>query len=174
MLSDEPSAALEAIDVAAAHLTVAVDQLRETAVDLLPIAPIAPGLEDGVQLLAEQASARGNLDCQVRIDPDTQGVDTQTALTIIRELLRNVERHAQATCASVEVAPGPGRGVRIIVADDGVGLSKGRLRKAVVEGHLGLSLVAARIKQLGGTLDILPNPGGGTRVTIDLPASAEA
>jgi signal transduction histidine kinase len=174
MLTDEPSAALEEIDTAVALLAVAVDQLRGTAVDLLPTAPIALSLEDAVRLLAEQASERGNLECEVRIHPGTEGIDTQAALTIIRELLRNVETHAQATCASVEIAPRPPRGIRIIVADDGVGLSKAQLRMAVAEGHVGLSLVAARIEQLGGTLEIDPNLGGGTRLTIDLPTAPES
>jgi signal transduction histidine kinase len=169
-LGDEPSPALEAIHTAAALLTVSVNQLRETAADLVPAAPAGLGLEEGVQLLAKRAAERGGFEYKVRVDGDFSRVDTQAALTIIRELLTNVERHAHANCVSVEVAQIPRGGVRITVSDDGTGLSKARMREAVAEGHIGLLLVAARVEELGGTFDIARAAGRGARLTITLPA----
>ena len=50
------------------------------------------------------------------------------------------------------------------VADNGNGLSDGH-----TEGF-GLRGLRARATQVGGTLTVTPTPGGGTTVTVEVPA----
>lgn len=169
-LPDDPRAALEAIERAADLLVVGTSQVRETTIDLRPVAPLGLSLRDGTRLLATQAIERGHFHCGVRVDPEAAVADTPAALAIIRELLANVARHSNAHLAKVVVAPIPGDLVRITVEDDGVGISKARMRRAFAEGHVGLSLVAARVQDLGGRFDVARRKEGGTRATIELPA----
>jgi two-component system NarL family sensor kinase len=155
---------------AAALLAVSVRQLRETASDLWPTALVGVDLGEGVQLLVKQISERGSIECDVRVDSGARVVDDRAVLAIIRELLSNVARHARARSASVEVAPFGSDRVRVTVTDDGIGLSRARMREAIAEGHIGLSLTAARVEDLGGSLEIRGNPDRGTTLVVDLPA----
>jgi two-component system, NtrC family, nitrogen regulation sensor histidine kinase NtrY len=68
-------------------------------------------------------------------------------------------------------------GVRVSVADDGVGLPEDR--ETIVEPYvtmreggtgLGLAIVKKIVEEHGGTLAFGDNPGGGTLVTLNLPA----
>jgi signal transduction histidine kinase len=67
--------------------------------------------------------------------------------------------------------------VRIVVADDGTGMSKAELDRAFDDFYttkaggtgLGLTIVRRLIQDLGGRLRVETEPGVGTRVTIELP-----
>ncbi len=76
---------------------------------------------------------------------------------------------------------GDGRGataLRITVADTGRGMTAEELDRAFTEFHttkaggtgLGLSIVRRLVNDLGGTLKVETEPGGGTRFAIDLPS----
>jgi two-component system nitrate/nitrite sensor histidine kinase NarX len=82
---------------------------------------------------------------------------------IVQEALTNVARHAHARHAWVRLAPaGDGR-VQVVVEDDGAGLPL-----AATEGgsHYGLEIMLERARRLGGTLEVAPRDGGGTRVCL--------
>ncbi len=56
------------------------------------------------------------------------------------------------------------------VADDGCGIPDGRMRQALLDGHIGLASVRERVAALGGTLSIDSAAGRGTAVRVSLPA----
>jgi signal transduction histidine kinase len=64
----------------------------------------------------------------------------------------------------VQVRLGYDDGVRIEVADDGVG--------GTAEPGKGLTGMRERAEALGGTVDAGPRPGGGFRVCAHLPTTA--
>jgi len=82
---------------------------------------------------------------------------------------------------SVRVPP-TGSRVRIIVADDGPGMSQQQQRAAfrryvtATPGGtgLGLAIVHRLVTSSGGTVELSDTPGGGLTVTADLPAAARA
>ena len=89
-------------------------------------------------------------------------------LQIVREALSNIERHAQAGRVSVSLAPAAADRVRVTVDDDGVGFDD-----ATRSPHrYGIVIMRDRAQSLAGTLDLVPRPGGGTRVEVDFPAHA--
>ena len=149
-------------------LTASVRQLRETVSDYAPSPPVGLALADGVQLLAAQAAKRGDFTCAVKVGRGPAGAN-RIVHAVVRELLANVAKHAQATRATVDVEFSPPGKVRIVVVDDGVGVSPDDIRNAFMHGHIGLPLLAARVDQQGGTFDVEGQPGCGTRVTIVLP-----
>jgi signal transduction histidine kinase len=84
-----------------------------------------------------------------------------------QEALRNVEKHAQATHVAVHVRR-EGSLVTIEVTDDGRGIGPAG-RDAAPEGHLGLRIVDALVRDAGGTLSVLPGSAGGTVVRVEVP-----
>jgi two-component system NarL family sensor kinase len=150
----------------------AVHSLRGLIVDLYPPDLRGPGLEPALEDLAEPLRSEGltvsvHTDPVPDLSPDSAAVIYRTA----KELLANVSRHATATnvwldVESVEHAAAPA--IRLTVSDDGAGFpSTGTDRRS--EGHLGLQLVAARVRDAGGLLELGERPGGGASVTAVIP-----
>jgi hypothetical protein len=57
------------------------------------------------------------------------------------------------------------------VADDGVGIREGQLDKRA-EGHLGLRLLIDRVADQGGSMEVVPRPGGGTLALARVPIAS--
>lgn len=86
-------------------------------------------------------------------------------LQVVRESLANVSRHSGARLATVELRYGPGHEFTVTVDDDGAGVSQ----NAPDTGHYGLSIMRERTASLGGTLEVVRRPTGGTRVCLTFP-----
>jgi signal transduction histidine kinase len=98
--------------------------------------------------------------------------DLELALfRIAQEAVGNAIKHAKATRVWIELAFEPHL-VRLLVEDDGVGLTKapGETTRA---GY-GLVLMQERAQQLGGTLAVESRPGAGAKVTVAVPLSPSA
>ena len=102
------------------------------------------------------------------MEPAAAGVRDELILSIARELLVNVAKHARARRVRVAVRGVQG-GVELEVADDGTGIPADRLRSAVAEGHIGLASSAERVEAAGGRLTLSGGPGEGTIATARLP-----
>ncbi|MES2694442.1 MAG: two-component regulator propeller domain-containing protein [Verrucomicrobiota bacterium] len=81
----------------------------------------------------------------------------------MKEALNNIVRHAQATQVQFAVTFTNGT-LSITLADNGVGLATGPTER---QGN-GLTNMAQRLKQIGGTFEISGAPGGGTRVSLSI------
>jgi two-component system nitrate/nitrite sensor histidine kinase NarX len=93
--------------------------------------------------------------------------DEAQVFHIVQEALNNVARHACARQARLHLGVAPHGLVEIVVEDDGAGLPAG----APCGGsHYGLEIMLERARRLGGTLEIGPRAGGGTRVRLAFPA----
>jgi signal transduction histidine kinase len=90
----------------------------------------------------------------------------QAAFRIIQEALTNVVRHAGPATAVVRVVREPARLV-VEVSDDGPAV-------AVPATGNGIRGMGERAWAVGGTLDVLPRPGGGLVVRAVLPLLREA
>ena len=84
----------------------------------------------------------------------------------LRELLFNVVKHSGTDRATVR-ARRDGPDVVITVEDDGDGFD-GDAQSA--DGGLGLFSVRERVERAGGRLDLVSEPGRGTRATLTVPA----
>jgi signal transduction histidine kinase len=90
---------------------------------------------------------------------------------VIQEALTNCVRHAHAQNVKVRVHTHD-RHLHVSVTDDGVGLNPVRRRNG-----LGLRGIDERVRELGGTMTISPQAGGGTLLAVQLrlpPADTEA
>jgi two-component system nitrate/nitrite sensor histidine kinase NarX len=112
----------------------------------------------------------------LRIDnriPDLRlpGEQESQVLHIVQEALANVVKHAGARHASIVIDRRP-EGYRISVADDGRGAGEGRRSALLQGGHYGLSIMRERAQRIGARLQIRSRAGKGTRVRLDIPATA--
>ncbi|MEU3855934.1 DUF5931 domain-containing protein [Streptomyces sp. NPDC028722] len=87
--------------------------------------------------------------------------------------LDNVRRHAGPQArAWILVEDEPGE-VVVTVRDDGPGIPAGRLAEAEGEGRLGVALsIRGRLRDLGGSADVVSVPGQGTEVELKVPKGA--
>jgi two-component system nitrate/nitrite sensor histidine kinase NarX len=86
-------------------------------------------------------------------------------LYIVREVLTNIRRHAQAQHVWLRVEQVEGE-TRFTVEDDGCGFDPA---SSGGDNHLGLTIIRARAERSGGQLVIDSAPGAGTRVSVYFP-----
>jgi signal transduction histidine kinase len=133
--------------------------------DIYPPNLEGAGFAIAVQDLARSAGERG---IQVNVEMTSElalPVDTaRLAYRVIREGLRNVAKHAQATTATVQVRE-EFEGIVVSVSDNGVGVGD----DAVTEGHLGLRLLEDTVRDLGGEMELRASASGGAVLTASFP-----
>ncbi|MFI6702058.1 MacS family sensor histidine kinase [Streptomyces sp. NPDC050509] len=84
--------------------------------------------------------------------------------------LDNVNRHAGADARAWILVEDWGQEVIVTVRDDGPGIPEGRLAQAEGEGRLGVALsIRGRLRDLGGTAELVSVPGQGTEVELKVP-----
>lgn len=148
----------EPIESAIAELEQTVDELRELARGIHPVALTRKGLGLAVTQLAGRAAV------PVTVDAPTKRYDEPieaAAYYVVSEALANVARHAEATHVAVSIRDEDGR-LRVDVTDDGVGAADPAL-------GTGLRGLADRVAALDGKLDVESPPGRGTRVRAEFP-----
>ncbi|MEU3608705.1 DUF5931 domain-containing protein [Streptomyces sp. NPDC035033] len=120
-------------------------------------------------LLAPRAGARVTL-----ADP---GVPVPLPSAAARELaaavgaaLDNVRVHAGADARAWILVEDWDDEVVVTVRDDGPGIPEGRLAEAEGEGRMGVALsIRGRLRDLGGTAELISVPGQGTEVELKVP-----
>jgi signal transduction histidine kinase len=150
-----------ALDQTRREVTESLRELRELARGIHPAVVTGHGLAVALKTLAArtQVPVRLTVDLNGRL-PERQEV---AAYYVVCESLTNVDRHACASSAAVEVRHTDGRLV-IKVVDDGVGGADTRRGS-------GLRGLADRVEALGGRLRVWSPEGGGTRVEADIPCA---
>jgi signal transduction histidine kinase len=159
-LGDDPAAA-ELAAGAGDELRRSLDDLRELARGIHP-AVLEHGLGPALDALANRATVATTVsyDAPVRFPESVE----LAAYFVAAEALTNVAKYARASAASVRVwQAGPAAAIEI--ADDGIG-------GADDANGSGLRGLADRVEALGGSLRVVSPPGGGTRVTAEMPCGS--
>ncbi|HST43540.1 MAG TPA: ATP-binding protein [Conexibacter sp.] len=145
-----------------------IAQLRDAVFDLYPAALDHAGLGAALEAVAAHAGRRAGFTWQVEVDEAAAGPYDQLLFSLARELIINVAKHAGAANVTVRVRKMPAE-LQLEVADDGGGLDPVRLRRAPLEGHIGLASATERVEALDGVLEIASEPGQGTLVRVRIP-----
>jgi signal transduction histidine kinase len=127
-------------------------------------AGLAVALGDFVNLFVERTgiSVDYKSDARARTFADERA---EILFRIAEEALRNLERHAGATCAAVSLHELPdGHRLTLTIADNGVGFDV----EAVHEGHYGLAGLREQAQLIGTVLTIHSTPQQGTTISVTL------
>ncbi|MGW1048020.1 MacS family sensor histidine kinase [Streptomyces sp. NPDC002586] len=89
--------------------------------------------------------------------------------------LDNVRRHAGAEARAWILVEDEPDEIVVTVRDDGPGIPEGRLAQAEGEGRLGVAQsIRGRLRDLGGSAELISVPGQGTEVELKVPKNAKA
>jgi two-component system, NarL family, sensor kinase len=119
------------------------------------------GLAVGLRAFINGFSRRSGLKCTLRVRGLVEGLDLEMERSLFRvaqEALINVHRHAGASSAVVSLAR-VRQDLTLIVRDDGHG-AKGSLDGQSDDLGVGIPGMRARLRQLGGRLEIVDCPRG--------------
>ena len=144
---------------------------RRIVDDLMPAELDGSALSDALARMLERLTAETGIAATFHADEDLPalGLDAEVALLrTAQSALANVRSHAGATRVVVTLADA-GDAVRLDVVDDGRGFDPSRLDSAGPGGGYGLRAMRARLRELGGGLDVESAPGDGTALSAHLP-----
>ncbi|MEU4063432.1 sensor histidine kinase [Streptomyces wedmorensis] len=146
---------------AQAHAERALERLRDTVRDIHPRELSDLGLIAAVRELAARSP--------LRVELTSTGDDTQlsspTATAVyftVSEALTNISKHAGVGVARVDLRCATTE-VDVRVHDDGVGGAR-------IDSGSGLAGLRERMRSVGGNLEVLSPPGGGTQVVASAPS----
>lgn len=176
-LADEQSItsfgkALESIDGA-------IKDIRSLTFELASPVLYEIGLTAAVQqYLREEVEAKHDLKSDLIADKVLNGLDVETSVAlfrIIRELLMNVVKHADATMVEVSINQLQDN-IRISVIDNGKGFQTAEHLTVSHNGRtsFGLFSMRERLERLGGQIEIESIPVKGTSVEITAPLRGNA
>lgn len=170
-LGDAERGDLTALGRAREVVRSTVSQMRNVLVDLYPGVMAPGGLAPALQVMADAQSRHAAFAVDVTVEAAAEGVHDQLLLSVARELLINVVKHAEASQVQVSVRRRQD-GIVLEICDDGRGFDVARRADALAQGHIGLASSAERVQRLGGRLDVESLPGQGTCVRARLPFSS--
>ncbi len=145
----------------------ALRTVRDLAMGLRPSMLDDLGLAPAVEWQAREFSRRFGVPVTVELDGALENVPERQrtcVYRVVQEALTNCARHAQAGNIRVTVH-GREDSIIVTVQDDGVGFDPA---EATGRG-LGLLGIQERVRELGGRVNILSQPGRGTLLTAEVP-----
>jgi signal transduction histidine kinase len=153
------------IDKAIDDVDATIDEIRTTIFELGDNS-IGGGIRQGVLALANELTpslgARPEVTFLGAVDSMVPQQVADHLLAVVRESLTNAGKHAQATRFILKLSVGDDLVLEVI--DDGVGIDP------MIQGRgLGLTNLRNRAERLGGTMEVQPGDGCGTRITWRVP-----
>jgi signal transduction histidine kinase len=158
-------------------LQQAIQAVRELSLDLRPSILDDLGLVPAIRWCLVREARRSGIQASLlaapsvpRLDPDLES----SCFRVVQEALANALKHAHASHVRIEIRMDADRLV-LIVEDDGVGFDlRHALKEMPLGGIQGLQEMTERMSLLGGTLDVMSEVDGGTRVQASVPVAATA
>lgn len=176
LVKRDPEKAVQMIGTVRAQVLEGLTELRHTVAALrTPVEEDLP-LRAALTRLATNFMEATDIQTDLYLPesiPDLPPDHRHALYRAAQEALTNIQRHAKASHAQIEVvlmgheAIGDGMidtEIQLEIEDNGIGLDK-----AVTTRGYGLRGLEERATQLGGKLSIRPRHGGGTQVIICLP-----
>ena len=93
-----------------------------------------------------------------------------SGICIIQEAINNIVKHAGTKDAVIRFVV-EDTAVSVTIADEGIGFDANAPSND--HGHIGLTSMQERARELGGTLTINAQPGAGTKIKVVVPISDE-
>ena len=152
-----------AAEIAAAEARVLIGDLRSDSLD--------QPLHQAIALWAKEWARGTGVDLSLAVAPlgPMSASSRYELFTILRESLRNVGAHAEASSVTVYLAA-DGPTAVLEVVDDGRGLTCTDLEQLAAEGHYGLVGMQERARRAGGRVALRSGGAGrGTTIRAEVP-----
>ncbi|MGZ5401031.1 MAG: sensor histidine kinase, partial [Nocardioides sp.] len=168
LLSDGPSDPRQnrtISDTLRGSVSRAEESLRSLVMDLTPRSFAGDEMRMALAELVTDLQQKGtHVELQLTVDDTVPEATGGLVYRVVREALRNVEKHAAADHVLVAVRQGDG-GLYVRVHDDGVGVAGG---DALLRGQ-GLRLLTGALEDAGGTLYVGQGDPSGTELAAWVP-----
>jgi signal transduction histidine kinase len=162
------------------HLDMAAELARESLREARrSVAALSPEVLQDAQLpqalcaVTERWTAQHGLPVELVTTGAARPLRPEVDVALLRaaqEGLANVAKHAGARRVGLTLSY-MGDVVTLDVRDDGVGFDP--VATPCGEGGFGLTAMRQRVQELGGTLEVESEPGGGTAISASVPASGD-
>ena len=155
-----------------AQLGEAAQQVQQLSANLrahgLAVMGLIAAVRGAVAEFEERTCIPVTLTCPEEVEPTAAGADVML-YRILQEALDNVERHARASRVEIHLVQHDGS-LRLRVGDDGVGFRVGESAMGVPsDAGFGMLAMSERARSVGGTFELLSEPGAGTTVSVSVP-----
>jgi PAS domain S-box-containing protein len=149
----------------------ALKYTRTLIADLSPTILYEAGLYAAIHWLGDRMQQQG-LNVRIQADGESVNMPDDQAVMIyqtVRELLFNVNKHANVAEAIVDLEQSEALELKVTVSDEGTGFDPARMPSDPAGGKFGLFSIRERLAALGGSFEIHSAPGRGTRAVIRVP-----
>lgn len=172
LAATQPQALPDHVARLRSQTALATEELYDLILSLRPSVLDDLGLPAGVRSLAERLLSGPGIEYQIKATELSQRLpaEMETALfRVIQEALHNIVRHARARHVDIVLTAQAGAFEGEVI-DDGVGFDPASVQANGHSPHgLGLLGMRERVAQLAGRLEVVSQPGAGTRLRIWVP-----
>ena len=168
LIARDPSRAENILKTVREQVREGLSDLRRTVAILRASVDEELPLAEAVKKLARQFEDASLLKIHLNLENDLNVLPVllrQTLFRAIQEGLTNIQRHAEASEAWIQISQQEGC-ITLLVSDNGKGINT--QAKEILTGF-GLTGLRERANALGGEFHIDRRPGGGTQLTFRAP-----
>ena len=141
---------------------------RKLRPPLLDQVGLGAAIEKHAAAFRERVKIDLTVQCYLSSENRLDGECATNLLRIAQEALHNIEKHARASQARINLLERDGS-ICLEIADNGCSFHPERVEEAQTNGHLGLVSMRERAEMLGGTFEIGAQEEGGTLVRTVFP-----
>jgi signal transduction histidine kinase len=142
-------------------------EIREVIDQLRIKMPDDPRILPTLAQYTQEFSQNTGIDCKLYLadgHADLAPLATVEILRIVQEALNNVRKHSGANQIEVKFES-TNDSVKVIIKDNGKGFTP-----TAVKGQHGLTVMKERAEGIGGKLEVVSSPGGGTAIEVSIPS----
>jgi signal transduction histidine kinase len=146
-----------------------IEGIRRIIGRLSPLVLQELGLIAALRKEAKDLATSAGVKARVTVSPEFGRLPAvlETAIyRVVQEALHNVAKHANASTVTIDMKR-DGDWVRLLIEDDGVGISS---QPTPLRQTFGMAGMRERIGNLGGKMKVTSPPGKGTRIEVSAPA----
>jgi signal transduction histidine kinase len=170
--SEDPDASLTLAQVEALASDSLAD-VRRIVADLAPAELEEDALAAALRRMLDRAHEEAGLQVELHVDTALPQLPTEVEVALLRtaqSALANVRLHANARRVVMTLTDA-GSAVRLDIIDDGAGFDASTWDQASESAatSYGLRFMRARLRELGGGIDIESSPGEGAAISVYLP-----
>lgn len=130
------------------------------------------GLLPALQWLGNDFTRRTGIEVKIQGEERMERLTAEREIALFRitqEALNNVAKHARARSVDIKLERRSGHCI-LSVSDDGIGFDGSMGSKSRRRPGLGMVTMRERTQAIGGIFDVATASGGGTQITVRIPA----